>query len=136
MIGTSEAWTFDATRSQVIADHGVAIRSVWRPALGAFFDDAGVSFRVWAPTRSQVDLLLEPGRGAQRCERLQHSPDGTLAGTFDAVRPGGVVAADLSGGIALGAAPENTLRKLMQTKAGRTPTSVLSFGPWCNPLVP
>jgi hypothetical protein len=58
MIGTSDAWTFDARRSRVIAEHGVGIRSVWRPTLGAFFDDAGVSFRVWAPTTDHVDLLL------------------------------------------------------------------------------
>jgi maltooligosyltrehalose trehalohydrolase len=72
----------------VIADHGVRVRSVWRPSLGAFFGAAGVSFRVWAPTTDHVDLLLNHGGATPRCERLHRSGEGTFAGTFDTVRPG------------------------------------------------
>jgi maltooligosyltrehalose trehalohydrolase len=64
------------------------VLSRWQPALGAWIRDRGVSFRVWAPTKNQVDLLLEPGCAAQRCERLQRSHDGTFVGTFETVKPG------------------------------------------------
>jgi maltooligosyltrehalose trehalohydrolase len=69
-------------------DTGVGVDRGWRPTLGACFDDAVVSFRVWAPTRNQVELVLDPLGAARRCERLQRSGGGTFAGTFDAVKPG------------------------------------------------
>ena len=47
-----------------------------------------MSFRVWAPTRGQVGLVLDPLGAAPRCERLQRASDGTFGGTFDTVRPG------------------------------------------------
>lgn len=72
----------------LIPYQGVDVDRSWRPTLGAFVDNAGVSFRVWAPTRSQVDLVLDPLSAAPRYEHLQRSGDGTFAGTFDTVRPG------------------------------------------------
>jgi maltooligosyltrehalose trehalohydrolase len=72
----------------LIPYQGAGVDRSWRPALGAFFDDAGVSFRVWAPTRRQVDLVLDPQGAAPRYERLQRSGDGTFTGTFDTVRSG------------------------------------------------
>jgi maltooligosyltrehalose trehalohydrolase len=60
----------------------------WRPTLGALVDEAGVSFRVWAPTRSQVDLVLDPLSGAPQYEPLRRSGDGTFAGASDSVGPG------------------------------------------------
>jgi maltooligosyltrehalose trehalohydrolase len=72
----------------VIADHGVHIHGAWRPTLGALVDGAAVSFRVWAPTKTQVDLVLDPTGAAPRRERLQPAGDGTFAGTFATIRPG------------------------------------------------
>ena len=72
----------------LIPYQGVGVDRSWRPSLGAFFESAGVSFRVWAPTRSHVDLVLDPLGSAPRRERLQQSADGTFSGTFDTVRPG------------------------------------------------
>jgi maltooligosyltrehalose trehalohydrolase len=75
-------------RRGVLIHQGVGGDSGWRPSLGAFADGGGVSFRVWAPTRNRVDLVLDPLGTAPRCERLERSGDDTFAGTFDTVRAG------------------------------------------------
>jgi maltooligosyltrehalose trehalohydrolase len=72
----------------VIPYQGIGVARSWRATLGAFFNEAGVCFRVWAPTRRQVDLVLDPVGATRRCERLHRSDDGTFAGTFDTVGPG------------------------------------------------
>jgi maltooligosyltrehalose trehalohydrolase len=53
--------------------------SGWRPALGAWPDGPGTRFRVWAPERTTVELLLE-GPDA-RVIPVEKFPDGTF-GTF------------------------------------------------------
>jgi maltooligosyltrehalose trehalohydrolase len=73
----------------LIPYEGVGVDGSWRPTRGAFFDGTRVSFRVWAPTKNQVDLVLLDSLGAEpRYERLQRSDDGTFAGTFDTVKAG------------------------------------------------
>ena len=72
----------------MIPSPGIGVGRLWRPTLGAFLDAAGVCFQVWAPTRTQVELVLDPLGAAPRCERLRRADDGLFIGTFDAVRPG------------------------------------------------
>lgn len=69
---------------------GTVIRreEAWRPSLGAFRDDRGVCFRVWAPGRTRVELVLDPQGSAPRRERLAAKGDGMFTGTFDGVAAG------------------------------------------------
>jgi maltooligosyltrehalose trehalohydrolase len=56
----------------------------WRPSLGAWLDPEGVRFRVWAPERRDVQLVLEgegPGRPGPRL-----APDGE--GYWEGLVPG------------------------------------------------
>jgi maltooligosyltrehalose trehalohydrolase len=72
-------------------------RPSWRPGLGAFADDRGVCFRVWAPTRKEIELVLDPQGSAPRRERLTPAGDGTFTGTFEAVTAGHLYAYLLDG---------------------------------------
>jgi maltooligosyltrehalose trehalohydrolase len=56
----------------------------WRPALGAWPDEAGAHFRVWAPGHERVDVVLAPGRPDSRTFALRRGEDGTFAGTTSA----------------------------------------------------
>ena len=48
--------------------------------LGARCDDGGTYFRVWAPERQRVEVVVEtPGRRAE-CHPLEKAYDGTFAG--------------------------------------------------------
>jgi len=69
----------------------------WRPSLGAFRLDGGVCFRVWAPGRAVVELVLDPDGPAPRHRRLTPEDDGTFTGTFDDVASGDVYAYLLDG---------------------------------------
>ena len=51
----------------------------WRPHLGAWPEAGGVSFRVWAPERRHVELLLNPGLPSPRRRSLTPVGDGTFA---------------------------------------------------------
>ena len=48
--------------------------AAWRPRLGARPAPGGVTFRVWAPERTKVELVLHPGRPSALRQRL--TPDG------------------------------------------------------------
>ena len=50
----------------------------WRPTLGAWPERDGVRFRVWAPTREQVDLVLEDAPATTPVIPLERYPDGTF----------------------------------------------------------
>lgn len=69
----------------------------WRPGLGAVRRDRAVGFRVWAPGRTIVELVLDPDGAAPRRERLAPSADGTFTGTFDDVAVGDLYAYVLDG---------------------------------------
>ncbi len=61
---------------------------MWHPCLGSWGDDAGTHFRVWAPSKQRVDVVLEtPG-----CQRavypLEKRADGTFSGSVAAIRAG------------------------------------------------
>ena len=56
---------------------------VRRLPVGAEVSSEGVSFRVWAPTRQQVDVVLDGGRMAP----LAHEPDDP-DGYWSALIPG------------------------------------------------
>ena len=53
------------------------------PSLGAWLDERGVQFRVWAPARDRVQLVVDPGRPDSRTFALDRVADGTFTGTFD-----------------------------------------------------
>ncbi|HSB60895.1 MAG TPA: malto-oligosyltrehalose trehalohydrolase [Vicinamibacteria bacterium] len=59
----------------------------WRPSLGAWPDGDATRFRVWAPERERVELVLEtPGRPAS--SPLARSADGFFEGRLAGVRAG------------------------------------------------
>jgi maltooligosyltrehalose trehalohydrolase len=73
----------------------------WIPSLGALFDGAGTTFRVWAPDYEQIDVVIERVRmpstslgGAPDAtpdtviRSLSREPSGYWSGRFDDIRPG------------------------------------------------
>jgi maltooligosyltrehalose trehalohydrolase len=60
----------------------------WRPSLGAWCEAAGTRFRVWAPTRERVDVVIERSRRAPLSQRLERAPDGTHTGFVDGAGAG------------------------------------------------
>ncbi|HEY8503826.1 MAG TPA: malto-oligosyltrehalose trehalohydrolase [Gemmataceae bacterium] len=51
----------------------------WQPSLGAWPDETGTNFRVWAPDAKRVDLVLYSGGDAvDRTEPMQRRPDRTF----------------------------------------------------------
>jgi maltooligosyltrehalose trehalohydrolase len=61
---------------------------VWRPRLGAVPVPGGVRFHVWAPTRTAVDLVIDPGSPAERRLPLAKLADGTFEAVVHAMQPG------------------------------------------------
>jgi maltooligosyltrehalose trehalohydrolase len=61
---------------------------IWRPSLGAWPEAGGFRFRVWAPERQRVDLVLDPGGPRERTAALAAGPDGAFTGGRDDVRAG------------------------------------------------
>jgi maltooligosyltrehalose trehalohydrolase len=49
----------------------------WRPSLGAWVEDAGVRFRVWAPERRRVEVVVE---GSEASLPLGPGPGGYWEG--------------------------------------------------------
>jgi maltooligosyltrehalose trehalohydrolase len=64
-----------------------AAARAWTPSIGAWPEPEGVRFRVWAPTHTTVELVLDPGAGAER-RPLASDADGLFAGGFADVAPG------------------------------------------------
>lgn len=63
----------------------IAPDPVFRPRLGAWLDERGAQFRVWAPERDRVELVIDPGQPHSRTVALHRAADGTFTGTFDLV---------------------------------------------------
>ncbi|RPI57028.1 MAG: malto-oligosyltrehalose trehalohydrolase [Acidobacteria bacterium] len=57
---------------------------LWTPQLGAWPADGGFRFRVWAPGRQRVELVIGPRSPAERRHTLEPSSDGVHSGLFDA----------------------------------------------------
>ena len=72
-------------------------RVAWRPRLGACPEAGGVSFRVWAPRRLHVELVLNPGLLSPQRRSLTPTGDGTFAGAFEDVAAGDLYAYALDG---------------------------------------
>lgn len=53
--------------------------SAWRAGLGAWIEPGGARFRVWAPERRAVDLVLE-GPGVRSVQALERGRDGHFGG--------------------------------------------------------
>ena len=65
----------------MILEHTGQDRQSWRPRLGAIVGEEGVTFRVWAPERTHVALVLRPGLPSERDEPLAKSADGVFTTT-------------------------------------------------------
>jgi maltooligosyltrehalose trehalohydrolase len=48
----------------------------WRPSLGAWIDDRGVAFRVWAPAHSRVTVQVDDDSADARGTARELSPEG------------------------------------------------------------
>jgi maltooligosyltrehalose trehalohydrolase len=64
---------------------GASVPSTWHPSLGAWPEGGGIRFRVWAPARRQVMLVLE-GSGEEHA--LEKGSDGTFGALVETARPG------------------------------------------------
>ncbi len=84
----------DARRVCALApsDSRGAPEADWRPSLGAWFDGDVVRFRVWAPTRARVDLVLDPDGAAPRRLALDRGADGAFTGAVGGLAPGDLYA--------------------------------------------
>jgi maltooligosyltrehalose trehalohydrolase len=60
----------------------------WRPRIGAWLEGGRGEFRVWAPDRTQIDLVLHPDRASPHRYRMAAAPDGMASATVEDVRPG------------------------------------------------
>ena len=60
----------------------------WQPTLGAIQEQNGITFRVWAPSRQRVELVLQPGSLPVRHRLLRRTAGGIFTGTFGDVAPG------------------------------------------------
>jgi maltooligosyltrehalose trehalohydrolase len=72
-------------------------RGAWRPRLGAWRDAGGVSFRVWAPARERVELVLNPDLPSAERRRLASVGEGAFADEFADVAAGDLYAYLLDG---------------------------------------
>jgi maltooligosyltrehalose trehalohydrolase len=65
--------------------------SDWTPALGARFDGQATTFRVWAPDRDRLDLVVDPAPGRQvetGPRPLERDATGYWVGRFADLTPG------------------------------------------------
>ena len=69
----------------------------WRPHVGACPDAGGVTFRVWAPARTHVELVLDPILPSSPRRRLTPAGNGMFTGTFADVAAGDMYAYVLDG---------------------------------------
>ena len=58
----------------------------FRPSFGAWIEEGGARFRVWAPDRTRVELILEDRAGEVRA--LDGAEDGTFSGFVPGARAG------------------------------------------------
>lgn len=56
------------------------MRAVWQPALGAWLEADGVRFRVWAPRRKRVEVVVETPASAPVRHALEPALDGSHSG--------------------------------------------------------
>ncbi len=56
----------------------------WTPQLGAWPADGGFRFRVWAPERHRVELIVDPYSGTRQTHGLDRSGDGFFIGHVNA----------------------------------------------------
>ena len=59
----------------------------WRPSLGAWPEDGGVRFRVWAPRRQRLRVRVETA-GHEGVHALERQTDGTFSGFVPCLEPG------------------------------------------------
>jgi len=56
-----------------------ASASRWRPALGAWCEGGGIHFRVWAPTRRRVQVVIEGPGKTRGSHEMVRAADGTFS---------------------------------------------------------
>jgi maltooligosyltrehalose trehalohydrolase len=69
----------------------------WRPTLGCRIEGGGARFRVWAPQRRSVDVVIVGG-GGDDPHPLVRQDDGSFAGLVDGLGPGTCYRYRLDGG--------------------------------------
>jgi maltooligosyltrehalose trehalohydrolase len=69
----------------------------WHPTLGAVASEGRTTFRVWAPSRRRVELVLQPGTVPARHRLLRPAADGLFTATFADVLPGDLYSYRLDG---------------------------------------
>lgn len=69
----------------------------WQPRLGAYSEAGAVRFRVWAPRRHTVELVLRPGRPSSRRHRLTPAGEGIFTGVIEDASAGDLYAYFLDG---------------------------------------
>ncbi|MBI4443247.1 MAG: malto-oligosyltrehalose trehalohydrolase [Acidobacteria bacterium] len=60
----------------------------WQPSLGAWPEDGGSRFRVWAPQAHKIEVVIEGPSGSRGDFVLDRSPDGFFEGTMPGVGAG------------------------------------------------
>ncbi len=60
----------------------------WTPSLGAWCGEGGTAFRVWAPGRKRVEVVIETSGGPRAVQALARNDDGTFSGLIAGVREG------------------------------------------------
>ncbi len=61
---------------------------MWHASLGAWCERDRARFRVWAPTRRRVEVILETAGRTPHAHALEKGADGTFAGSVRGARPG------------------------------------------------
>jgi maltooligosyltrehalose trehalohydrolase len=108
-------------------------RVEWRPSLGAWLEPEGVRFRVWAPERRSVELVLE-GDGSRRVEpRLERDGEGYWQGFVPGLGSGALYRYLLDGE---GPFPDPASRRQPRGVHGRSQVVDPAGFSWRNPAWP
>ncbi|GAC1471975.1 MAG: malto-oligosyltrehalose trehalohydrolase [Isosphaeraceae bacterium] len=72
-----------------VRDREGATAPRWRPTLGAWPEEGGARFRVWAPEAVSLQVVIEPpGATESRVEPLQRDSQGTFGRLVEGIQPG------------------------------------------------
>jgi len=106
----------------------IRTNSLWTPSLGAWADNDGVRFRVWAPHSKRVDVMYDCA-GAPAAMPLEPLGDGTFGGWIPGISSGATYSFQLDGERVL---PDPASR--YQPDGVRGPSAIVDGGafPWTD----
>jgi maltooligosyltrehalose trehalohydrolase len=96
--GSLSALTSRPTRTLPDTLRDLDSESRWMTSLGSWLVPEGVRFRVWAPERAQVDVVLERSRDQPLIYPLKQEPGGYFSGTVPPARAGQLYRYRVDGG--------------------------------------